>query len=803
MIRNYFKVAWRNIRRNKLHSFINIVGLAVAFSVCILLFLTAYFQFSYDHFHKEKEQLFRISRLENSKQGIELSSNIPLPIGPALESDIPDIETTVRVNMGMPENISYKDKNIEKIILRTDPEFLKVFNFPIIKGSMASALSGIHNIALGESTAKAIFGETDPIGKELGIGKMGEEQFYIVSAILKDCPRNSSIRFDAVARMESLPNYSDKKNDWDSNFSNVFVKLSKNSTQRSVEDKLVPFVKKYYPSQLAQLKSEHPKTMETQELLSLSLTNIKDIHFSGERSAPKALVYAIMGLGAFILLIACFNFVNLNIAYSFKRSRELGVRKTLGAFKGQLFLQLWGEAFLLYFLGFVIGIGLAYQLLPVFNAQFDVGIQISTLFQPTFIALMLGVFVLVTLIAGGYPALKMTNFNLVAILKGNVSTKKPGVLRNALLVSQFAISSLLICISLIAGQQLDFLRQKPLGFNREQVISIPVGFQQDGRKVLALVRNELAKDPSVISVAGTGSNLGQGKDRVTSRTTIGFDYNHNQISTDWFLADFDFLKTLQIPIRKGRDFDRAYASDTTRAVVVTESFVKAMGETDPIGKFFGGEDATSGHQIIGVVRDFNIYSPSEKTLPIAIHLSSKEAINYIFLKVRSDDPHATMDRMAKVWRKVTGNTTFKASFLDENLQAWYEGESVMTTIFGIASGIAIFLSCLGLFAISLMVIELRTKEIGIRKVMGASVNGIVSMISFHFLKLVLLSLLIAIPIAWLAMQKWIENYVYRITIDPLTFITVGLMVLIIALATIGYHSIKAAIANPVKSLRTE
>src|SRR5690606_3667716 len=334
-------------------------------------------------------------------------------------------------------NISYHNKNIEKIILRTDPEFLKVFNFPVVKGNMSSALSGINDIALDETTARAIFGDTDPIGKELEIGKMGEGRSYTVTAILKDCPRNSSIRFDAVARMESHPDYKDRENDWDSNFLNVFVKLSKNSTQGAVEDKLVPFVEKHYPSQLAQLRSEHPKTMKTRELLSLNLTNINNIRFSGERSAPKALVYAIMGLGAFILLIACFNFVNLNMAYSFKRSRELGVRKTLGAFKGQLFLQLWGEAFLLYFLGFAIGIGLAYRLLPVFNAQFDAGIQISTLFQPAFIGLMLGTFILVTLIAGGYPALKMTNFDLISILKGNVSTKKPGVLRNALLVSQF------------------------------------------------------------------------------------------------------------------------------------------------------------------------------------------------------------------------------------------------------------------------------------------------------------------------------------------------------------------------------
>jgi len=410
---------------------------------------------------------------------------------------------------------------------------------------------------------------------------------------------------------------------------------------------------------------------------------------------------------------------------------------------------------------------------------------------------------LVTLIAGGYPALKMADFNLVGVLKGKISTRRPGALRNGILVSQFAISSLLISISWIAGKQLDFLREVPIGFEKEQVISIPVGFQQDGRKILARMRNELVNDPKIVSITGTGGNLGRGLDRVTVRSTVGFDYKQNQVSADWLLADYDFLKTLQIPIIKGRDFDPAFATDTVNAFVVTESFVKAMGEPDPIGKYFGGEEAGLGNRIIGVIPDFNAYSPSEKAYPIAIHLSATERINYIFLKVKSDNPQLVMDHVASVWEKLTDNSLFNASFLDENLQAWYEGEIIMTTVFSIASVIAIFLSCLGLFAISLMVIELRTKEIGIRKVMGASVKSIVGMISIHFLKLVLLSLLIAIPLAWYAMQTWIENYEYRIRIDPLTFLGVGTMVAVVAVITVSFHTIRAAIVNPVESLKSE
>jgi ABC-type antimicrobial peptide transport system permease subunit len=803
MIRNYFKIAWRNIKNNKLHSSINIVGLAVAFSVSILLFLTAYSQLIYDSFHKDKSQLFKMSLYSNSIQEMNINSQFPLPLMSTLKMDIPDIETAVRVHRNLKENITYKGKNIERLITRTDPEFFEIFNFPIIIGNKTTALSGIHDIALSESTAKAIFGEIDPIGKEIKIGKIGAEKLFIVSALIKDSPKNSSIRFDAVARIESLNNYDADLNNWDANYSNIFIRISKNSSKQIIENKLVSTVEKYYPERLAQLKTEHTETLETNELLSFNLTNIKDIHFSGERSTPLLLIYAIMALGVFILLIACFNFVNLNMAHSFKRSRELGVRKTLGALKGQLFIQLWGEAFILYFIGFIFGIGLAAILIPYFNAQFDVGIQISTLFQSTFLAIMLGVFLLVTLIAGGYPALKMANFKLVEVLKGRGATKKPGVLQNSLIVSQFAISSLLICISFIASQQLDYLRQKPIGFEKSQVISIPVGYMSDGRKVLSRMQNELENDPNIVSVTGVGANLGRGRDRTTSRSTIDFEYNQHQISSDWFLADFDFLKTLQIPIIKGRDFNRNYATDTINAVIVSESFVKAMGESDPIGKYFGGEENKAGHQIIGVIPNFHLHAPSSKTLPIAIHLSSTEAINYIFIKTQSDDPYVTMEQLSVAWKRSTSNAVFKASFLNENLQAWYEGESIMATIFGLAAGIAIFLSCLGLFAISLMVIELRTKEIGIRKVMGASVSRIVSMITFYFLRLIAISLLIALPIAWFTMQSWIENYVYRIEINLLTFMWVGLLVTAVALITISFHAIKAANTNPVNSLKIE
>ena len=802
MFKNNLKIAWRNLKRNKLYSFINITGLAVAFSVSIVLFLVSYFHLSYDSFHKEKSQLFKTSLYTNSNQGIGINPTMPLPLKSALENDIPDVEAAVRV-IGTVERIYYQGKSIERSITKTDPNFFEIFNFPFVTGNGASALLDIQSIVLSESTASAIFGEINPIGKEIKIGRNGNEKTFTVSAVVEDAPRNSSIRYDAITRIETLDDYVVNNTRWDVNNTNIYIKLSQNSNNGSLQSKLNSLLEKYYPEQLAQLRMERPDVENIADMMSLNLINIEDVHFSGPKSAPLLLIYAIMVLGAFILLIACFNFVNLNMAHAFKRSRELGVRKTLGAFKGQLFSQLWGEAFLLYFIGFILGVVFATQLVPLFNAQFGGGIEVSILLEPSFIAIMLGVFFLVTFIAGGYPAIKMTDFNLVQILKGNVSAKKPGVLQNTLVISQFAISSLLICVSIVAGQQLDFLRQKPIGFEKEQVVSIPVGNTVDGRKVLNRLRNELAQDPDVVSVTGSGINLGRGRDRVTSRVNVDFLYDQTQIYTDWVLVDYDYLKTLGIPLVQGRGFSRDHAADSINAVVVSESFIKAMGEGEPIGKFFGGETSTTGNQIIGVVPDFNLVSPTTETMPIVLHLSNNEAINYIFIKTQSDNPQLGMEKLSSTWEKVTSDTEFRGSFLDENLQTWYEGEKTMTTIFGYASTIAIFLSCMGLFAISLLVIESRTKEIGVRKVMGASINNVVRMISFHFLKLVLISLLIALPIAWVVTHSWLENYEYQMKINPLTFIFIGILVALVALAIVGYHTIKAAVVNPVKSLRTE
>ncbi|GAB2789982.1 ABC transporter permease [Rhabdobacter roseus] len=810
MIRNYFKIALRTLWKSKGYAAINVFGLSVAFCVCVFLFLTAYRQLTFDDFHEDSERIFQLYFVTNHAEKTDRSTATPLPLVPALRSEFSnELAAETRIWRGTKSLVTYQEKSLDRMVVGVDSGFLNVFTFPLSKGSRQTALRGLNGMVITESMARSVFGDAEPIGKPLQLGSGKDQQTYLVTGICRDIPDNSSIHFDALIRIESTNNYHAFKDKWDAYSGKSYLKLAPSVSEQTFEGQLRQFAKKYYPDNISKLQTQGGKPDDQGDVFAIRLQSMSDVHFgkelSGGKGTPFAVVYAIIGIGLFILLIACINFINLNMARSFTRMREVGVRKSVGATKKQLFVQIWGESILLCFLGFVGGVVLAFQLVSLFNATFGANVNLADiiLMQKGFILLMLGIFLLVTFIAGGYPAITMAGYNPVVVLKGKLSLKRPGGLRNSLIVSQFAISCLLICCTVIAVQQLRFLRQLPLGFDKEQVISIPIGNRADGRQVLQRMRNRLADDPSVVSVTGSGINLGKGKDNVSSRVSLGFTYKEKEVSTEWLLVDYDYLKTLGIKLLSGREFDPAFRTDSTNRVIITESMAKKIGETEPVGKYFETDTSGSRYQIIGLVPDFYLYSVTQERMPITMHLSHTEAINYVFVRVSDQSLSSAMGKLEKIWREVAPEAEFMASFLDENIDEWFQNEERLTQIFIMASSITILLSCLGLFAVALLVIEQRTKEIGIRKVMGATVASVVMLLSRDFLKLVLVALLIAVPLAWFGMQQWLNNYTSRVEINAWVFVSVGVAALLIAWLTVGYQSIKAALMNPVKSLRSE
>ena len=809
MIRSYLTIALRNLWKSRGYAAINVAGLAVAFCICIFLFLTAYQQLTFDSFHRDGDRIFQTYLFKNDPEKSTKSGSMALPLAPALKTDYPELEAVTRVMTGRKSLVEANGKYFDKLICFTDSDFLTIFSFPLLSGNRVSALRELSNVVIGQNMARDIFGTANPVGKRLRIGNDGHQKDYIVSGVIADTPDNSSVRYDALVRIENAPNYQTSKDNWGDGSHAVYLKLPPRVNQLAFEKRLKPFVQTYFRAAITELNQKKAIADPKGDVVALRLQPLADVHFNREisdnKGTPITVIYVLLGMAFFILSIACINFVNLSIARSFKRAREVGVRKALGALKGALFVQIWSESALICGLGFLGGTVLAYGFMSVFNAAFGSNFKMATVLQPGFVVLILVVFVLVTLAAGGYPAWQMAKLNPVAVLKGHTTTKRPGALRNSLIVIQFTLSSLLACCTIIILQQIAYLRQSPLGFDKEQVISIPVGTQVNGRQVLGWLRNELANDPAVLAITGTSVNLGKGKDRVITRTIVGFSYKGRKVSTDILLVDFDYLKTLHIKPIAGRDFSRAYASDSVHRIVITQSMATMLSVKNAVGTLVGDDSDTTGvkDQIIGVVPDFHLYSVADEAKPITMHLSGSEPIHYIFVRVAPHSLSGSMEKLKKAWTEVAPQAEFIGSFLDQNVDAWYQNEEQLAQILSLASGTAILLSCIGLFAIALLVMEQRTKEIGIRKVMGASIPGIVLLLSRDFVKLVLIALCIAIPLGWYGMQLWLANYAYRIAISPWVFVAVGLSAIGIALITVSFQSIRAALLNPVKSLRNE
>lgn len=807
MYKNHFKIAIRNLWKHKTYTGINVFGLSLAFVCSILLFINAKNELSFDESFIDKDRIFKpYFFYHNVNSGDEYMSSMCFPMAPTLKAEVPFIEASTRV-MGGGSEIEYNGKLYESSIDLVDDDFFKIFSVSVLNGVSKNPLSSLGDAVITEKVSSKIFKNENPIGKKIKLKVYGEWKDFVVNSVVKSQPTNASISYEVLVRSELSPDYNDNKNDWNNLSHEVYVKISKNGSKEIIEEACRHMLKKYNAVDTTYLKNSSYEKDGKGDYNSLRFLPMNDFHFNQEVGTGKVIskvyVYTLLLLSVFILVIACFNFINLNIARSFTRAKEVGIRKCLGADKKQIFIQIWGESLLLCTVSLLLGVFGAMALFPYFNQLFDAQLSLSFFYLPSTILIMLLSLLIVSLFAGGYPAVIISKLNTVGVLKGAVSIKKPGLFRNSLIVMQFGIACFLMACTLIAYNQFEFMRKMPLGFNKESVISIPISNVKNGRYILNQFRNRLISNPSIVSISGSNINIGIGKDGSRSKTTSGFDYNGKSISTNVMTVDYDFLKTLGIKINSGRDFGHAYPTDSTTSVIITESVAKQFGVKDAVGLSFSTDTTQPNFVIIGIIPDFHLYSLHEQIEPLTLNISNYNYIQYIFIKVNSNNSIATLNEVEKIYKELEPEKEFKASFINDNTNNWYKKESQLSLLLAISAIIATLLSCLGLFALALLMMQQRTKEIGVRKVLGGSVFNINKLLIKDFIGLVVVSIVIASPFAWFIMNKWLQDFPYKTEISLWLFIIIGLLAIFISILTVSFHTIRAATANPVKSLRTE
>lgn len=816
MLKNYWKVAWRNLFRNKLHTGINIGGLVIGFTIGIGILLTVYQQFQWDHQHTNGDRLYQAYQIYHDPAKDQYSNSFDLAPGLAYKTEAPAVEGMTRIGDGG-NHIEYKGRDIPIPVMTVDADFLSMFTVPVVKGRGKDALRDLTDVVITETSAKTIFGKEDPLGKHIRVSMGDRQQDVVVSSVVKD-PIGTSVRFQVLARMENMSNYAHDRNSWDNTRVSLYVLLKEGIGQRQAELQLREADRKHVPGRAADLQKKGAKPDAYGDVWATRLLPMKEVHFNtdinGHRATATSELLITLSIGLFIILIACFNFVNISLAGAFTRSREVGVRKCLGAERWKLFLQLWGESLMVCLAAWSISLILVNVLLnSIPGLQASRESLFDLMWQPAFLGLMGALLLFVSLMAGGYPSLVMIRFKVVETLKGRLKMSRKSPLRSSLIVLQFVIACVMISCTYIMYRQYQHLMHADVGVAKESLISVPLHFPEKGHDLIAKLRTRLAADPRIASVSGSNINLGRGSDHRTVHSTMGFTYQARDIGTQMASVDYDYLKTLGVRLVNGRDFDPAYATDTVANVIVNETMAmqlldqgsrKAGAAGSVVGKTILLDTAANlAWHIVGVFPDFHLYTVTEKIEALTLQIRAQEQIPYAFVRVSGKDMIGAMASVKREMAALEPGQDFNGSFVDDNVNDWYTQEQTMSLLFSIAAAIAIVLSCSGLLAMVLLIIQQRVKEIGVRKVLGASVRSISLLVSKEFIVLVGIAVVIATPIAWMAMNAWITHYPYRVEITIWNFLLVGAAAIGIALVTIAFNTIRAAKQNPVKALRSE
>ena len=799
MIKNYFKTAFRNLWRNKTFSVIKILGLSIGLAVCMLIFLYTKDELSYDQFHKNKAQIFRV--IQNLKFGADAPQTIGITtptVGETFAAEIPEVKQFVRING---ESVTIKKKNNDVLTeqcMFVDNNFFTVFSFHLVEGNKRTALKDPHSVVLSKKTAIKYFGTDDAVGETLQIKKGDEFENYTVSAIAENPPQNSSIKADLYIQITAKsPRGPDA---WLGGSLNTFLLLSPEADIHAVQNKMQALFDKNTKDFIAKAEKEQGMTYKAR----LLLQPLTDIHLA-KKAGPdnglsdgskSAYSYILTSIAIFILIIACINFINLAVAQSLKRSKEIGIRKVVGGTRTQLIKQFLIESFLVSLIAFVMAIILTVSILPFFNELANKKLSLSYL---TDIKLYAGYFLLLLItsfVAGFYPSLVLSAFQPVKVLYGRQKMMGKNLLTRGLIVLQFALAIFLIIGTIAVNRQVNFLMHKNLGYNSSNLVLLQLPYTTSSDRLPALFKNELAGEKNILSVAA----------RNGGRSISGAIANGKNLVIENNKIDDQYLPTFEIPIIAGRNFSPDHASDSNNSVIVNETFIKEAGWklSNAVGQPIQTMDERKKpFTIVGVIKDYHFTSLKEKITPELFSMDPNMGYGQVWVKISQNDVPQTLALLETTYKKLVPFFPYSYDFMDDLNARNYETEAKWKQIISIASGLFIFISCIGLLGLVMLSIEQRAKEIGIRKVLGAAVSRIMMLVSKEFIVLISIAFVIAIPVGYYYVYKWLENFAFRISIGWWMFALAGAFVMTIALITLSFQAIKAAIANPVKSLRTE
>ena len=794
MLQNYLKTAIRSLTRNGLYSAINILGLSIGLACTMLIVLYVKNELSFDRFFTNSNRTYRILNQTMDPMGNVHRMGITGYFqGPHFAARVPAIQSFVRVQHSYREIKANKDVQPQQVAF-ADVNFFSVFSFAFLYGDPRSCLLRPHSIVLTESVAKKQFGATNVVGKTIEIKDKDIFTPYVVTGVTQDCPQNSSVQYEVIVPFHESPEEEANGENWFGSFLTTYVLLAPDADVKSVDAQIERAYKSDAGAAIRMIEQKYHFTDKTV----YTLEPLRNMHLDTEMSSDIAntnspiFSYLLSGIAIFILLIACINFVNLTVARSLKRAKEIGVRKVVGGSRGQLMGQFMGESMLLALAAFLLALVEVQLTLPVFNHLAGKTLALSYLLDAQLVATFIGLYLVTGFLAGFYPALVLSGFDPAQTLYNRFMPAGKNYLQKGLVILQFTLASFVIILTGVLFSQFKYLTTEKLGYDDSNLIrmykqNLTIGEAQ-------LLRAELTKDPDFLDVSA--------KDAGYSFT--GGTINGNQ-GTGFVYATIDphYLPSLKIPVVKGRNFSDAYPTDTTHAVLVNETFVRKAGWTNPIGQVVMLGQDSSRRQVVGVVKDYHFEPLNTEIKPQLFVLPPRGMLGDLYLRIRPKTEAASLAYLEKVFRRLFPLHPFSPTFMNETNLQHYEVEARWKQILFFSAIITIFISCVGLFGLAVLSAERRVKEIGIRKVLGASVASVVRILSRDFLLLVLLSLVLAIPGAWIAAHKWLENYPYRIRLGWELFTGPGLLVVVIALATVSVQALKAATASPVRSLRAE